>query len=86
MSERSYAPTLSWYRGWVDNHLNVTVWIGVCSFFAVTLFGAELIHILTISPQLVVIGVAAAAFWSSSVFGLLLLFYSYGERQETVTN
>lgn len=85
MTERVYAPTL-WHRRWVDKHSNVTVWIGVYSLLALTLLGAELARTLTISSQLVVIGVGAAALWSSSALGLLVLLYSYGERQESMTD
>jgi hypothetical protein len=84
MTERSYASTLSQYRGWVDSHINVTVWIGVASLLAVTLFGAEIAHILSISSRTVVVGFGAAAFWCSSVVSILLLFYSYGERQKSM--
>lgn len=86
MTERSYASTLSWYCGWVDSHLNVTVWIGVASLLVITLLGAEIARTLTVASQTVVIGFGVAAFWSSSALGLLFLFYAYGERQQNIAN
>jgi len=84
MTERSYAPTLSWYRRWVDSHINMTVWIGVASFLVASLFAAELARTITITSRTVVIGFGVTALWSSSTLGLLLLFYAHGKRQQNM--
>ena len=86
MTERSYTPTLSWYRRWIGSQINITVWIAVTSIFAVTLLGAELVRAITITSQIVVIGFGITALWSSSALGLLLLFYAHGKRQQDMTD
>lgn len=83
MTERGYAPTLSWYREWMNRHVNVTVWIGIFSLLAAAVLGTEIAPTLTISSQTVVVGFGAAALWSSSALCLLLLLYAHGKRQES---